>query len=379
MANTLPVSRVVSVDVLLSPKAAATRNFGSMLILGDSNVIPASERIRTYSSISEVMEDFATTTPEYLACVAFFSQSPKPKTVQIGRWTASAETLLDAVKACLEFNSWYGLFVAADRAPEGSERVTVADCEAISQLIEAAKPSRIIAWNTQDEDELSSESTSTLGYRMHKLNLSRTLVAYSSTSKYAAASILGRMSTVNFEGNNTCITLKFKQLPGLAAEGLTTTKANVLSANCVNVFAAYDNDTSILQEGVMSNGYFIDEIHGLDWLQNRVETDLWNLLYTSGTKVGQDEPGMNRLVATVSRSLEQGVTNGLVAPGVWNGDGFGALEPGATLPTGFYVYIQPLDEQAQSDREARKAPPIQCAIKLRGAVHFADVTITVNR
>ena len=73
------------------------------------------------------------------------------------------------------------------------------------------------------------------------------------------------------------------------------------------------------------------------------------------------------------------MTNGLVAPGVWNGSAIGSLQTGDTLSTGYYVYIQPMDEQAQSDREARKAPPIQIAVKLRGAIHFVDVAITVNR
>ena len=73
------------------------------------------------------------------------------------------------------------------------------------------------------------------------------------------------------------------------------------------------------------------------------------------------------------------MTNGLVAPGVWNGSPIGSLQTGDTLSTGYYVYIQPMDEQAQSDREARKAPPIQIAVKLRGAIHFVDVAITVNR
>lgn len=84
-------------------------------------------------------------------------------------------------------------------------------------------------------------------------------------------------------------------------------------------------------------------------------------------------------MATVSKSLEQGVKNWLIAPGVWNGDSFGALKTGDTLATGYYVYIQPFDEQSQSDREARKAPPIQIAVKLKGAIHFVDCTITVNR
>ena len=129
----------------------------------------------------------------------------------------------------------------------------------------------------------------------------------------------------------------------------------------------------------MSGGWFIDETHGLDWQQNRVETDLWNLLYTTTTKIGQDEAGMTAILATINKSLDAGVRNGLIAPGVWNGDSFGSLQKGDTLTSGYYVYIQPLEEQAQSDREARKAPPIKVAIKLRGAVHFIEATLTINR
>lgn len=82
----------------------------------------------------------------------------------------------------------------------------------------------------------------------------------------------------------------------------------------------------------------------------------------------------------VNASLEQGVRNGLIAQnGQWNGTGFGALSKGDTLPSGYYVYIQPMAEQSQSERDARKAPPIQIAVKLAGAIHTVDVSITVNR
>lgn len=88
---------------------------------------------------------------------------------------------------------------------------------------------------------------------------------------------------------------------------------------------------------------------------------------------------MTSILATINKSLDAGVRNGLIAPGVWNGDSFGSLQKGDTLTSGYYVYIQPLEEQAQSDREARKAPPIKVAIKLRGAVHHIDATLTINR
>jgi hypothetical protein len=38
-----------------------------------------------------------------------------------------------------------------------------------------------------------------------------------------------------------------------------------------------------------------------------------------------------------------------------------------------------VDDQDQSEREERKAPPMQIAVKLAGAIHTADVIISINR
>ena len=73
------------------------------------------------------------------------------------------------------------------------------------------------------------------------------------------------------------------------------------------------------------------------------------------------------------------MTNGLIAPGRWNAPGFGELGPGALLANGFYTFAAPVDTQDAALREARQAPLIQIAVKLAGAVHFADVLISVNR
>ena len=86
MAQGLPVSNVVNVDVIMSPVAATGRNFGALLILGTSTVIPVTERIRQYSAIEDIGDDFGVDSPEYEAATIFFSQSPKPTLVYIGRW-----------------------------------------------------------------------------------------------------------------------------------------------------------------------------------------------------------------------------------------------------------------------------------------------------
>lgn len=381
MLQGLPVSNVVNVDVIMSPTAATGRNFGALLILGPSEVIPVTERIRLYSAVEDIGTDFGVTSEEYKAATVFFSQSPAPTQVYVGRWaktiataeTGTPETLLQAVNAVLQFTNWYGLGIAH------TDALVDADVLSVATAIESASVSRILAVTTQDPDTLVTATTTDLASKLKAGSYGRTFCQYSSSSKYAALSAFGRAFTVNFNGNNTTITLKFKQEPVVTYETLTTAQAAALDAKDANVFVYYANDTAIIQQGVMSNGDFFDERHGLDWLQNYVQTNLFNLLYTSTTKIPQTEAGITRLLTNVEQSMDQAVSNGLVAAGIWNGGPIGQVSPGDTLTKGYYVYANPLTTQAQADREKRKAPLIQVACKLAGAVHFADVQINVVR
>lgn len=487
----LSVDRVVNVTINLQPLAASRRNFGVLLIAGASDVISPAERIRTYTGIDGVAADFGVSAPEYLAAELFFSQSPRPAILQIGRWVKTASpavlsggiltaeemamsrwsvitdgslvisvggqshtledldfssaTNLNAVAAAIDAKAasagancfWEGerfrlvskatgttatlnyctdavtgtaiagmlkLTEATGLAPQDGQDaeslkecvveladrgdwygfavadtgITVDEHLAVAQYLQAAAKSRIYAATITDTRVLDSVYTDDLASRAKALKLSRCFVCYSA-NPYAAISALGRAFTVNFSANRSTITLKFKQLPSVQAEGLTESQANTLAAKRCNVFAAYNNDTAILQEGVMSGDAWFDEIHGTDWLQNAVQTELWNLLYQSKTKIPQTNSGVNQEITCIENVLEQAVNNSLVAPGVWNGDGFGQIERGDYLPKGYYVYSEPIELQAQSEREQRKSPPIQCAIKLAGAIHSVDVAINVNR
>lgn len=285
---------------------------------------------------------------------------------------AASSSVLPSVTTALNYSAdWYGL-VIADTAMTDQNHIDV------SALIGSASDSRVYGVTTSASAVLDATSTTDIAYKLKAAGYGRTFCQYSQVP-YAAASAFGRAFTVNFLGNNTTITLKFKQEPGIAAETITAQQADTLKAKNCNVFVRYTNDTAIIQEGVMCNGDFFDERHGLDWLQNYVQNNLWNLLYTSTTKIPQTEAGVTRLVTNIEQSMDQSVNNGLVAPGLWNGGSIGQLAPGDTLTKGYYVYANPLNSQAQADREARKAPVIQVAAKLAGAIHFADVLINVVR
>ncbi|MFN1150089.1 DUF3383 family protein [Serratia liquefaciens] len=386
MTQGLPVSNVVNVDVIMSPTAATGRNFGSLLILGSSTVIPVSERIRLYAAIEDIGDDFGVDSPEYTAALVFFGQSPKPTQVYIGRWaktltsseSASTESAVEAVNACLQYTNWYGL-VIADDVTAGSDVLDADDVIDVANVIEASSLSRIFGVTSGDAGIISSTSTTDVASRLKAGKYARTFIQYSTSSAYAAVSALGRAFTVNFNGSNTTITLKFKQEPTITYETLTVGQAAAVDAKKANVFVYYANDTAILQQGVMANGDFFDERHGLDWLQNYVQTNLFNLLYTSTTKIPQTDAGNTRIMANVEASMDQSVENGLVAPGVWNGGNIGQLSSGDTLTKGYYVYMAALSTQAQADRQARKSVPVQVACKLAGAIHYADVQINVVR
>lgn len=498
MAQGLSVQRVVKVTVNMAPKAAGTRNFGALLIVGASPVIDVKERIRKYTGITGVIEDFGTKSPEYEAASLLFSQEPKPSVLYIGRWAKEASSGLinggvlsaeqqtmenfttvttgafkiaidgnetpksitgldfsqqtnlngvasvigtklgsaasivwDGVRNCFvvtsattgkaskigyatapgsgtDISALLGLTADVASVPvDGIDAETLIDCWSsmlnvsadwyggltaaanvkdddhldVSALIESVEESqsRIYGITITNPQVLDGTITNDLASKLKKLGRKRTFIQYSSSSPYAAASLYGRAFTVNFKANNSTITLKFKQEPGVVAETLTETQATVLESKNCNVFVNYANDTAIIQEGVMSNGYFFDEVHGTDWLQNEVQTRCWNLLYTSKTKIPQTDAGTNQLINQVEGALEAAVNNGLIAPGVWNSDGFGQIERGTMLPKGYYVYAPPISTQSQEDREARKSPPIQAAAKFAGAVHFTDVAVSVNR
>jgi hypothetical protein len=285
----------------------------------------------------------------------------------------AAETPLAAAIALRAHPEWYGLMFAVTTMPTTDEHV------AIANYIEACDPVSIYGYTTQDTAVIDATVTNDIASQMKALGYTRTFGQYSSSSPYACASIFGRAFTVDFEGSNTVITLKFKTEPGVAGEQLTQTRAAALKLKNCNVFVYYSNDVAIIQEGVMASGMFFDERHNTDWLANRVQTDLFNVLYTSPTKIPQTNAGIHILTTTVENALLQGVTNGMIAPGQWNAPGFGQISYGQFLPKGYYVFAPLVETQPQAIREARIAPTIQAAIKLAGAVHKANVIINVNR
>ena len=266
--------------------------------------------------------------------------------------------------------SWYGVTVLG---------AVNADHLAIAAYIEAANTKHIYGVTTQEAGSLVVATTTDIGYQLSALLYNKTLVQYSSSNAYAVVSAMAKIMTVDYTGNNTTITLMYKGEPGITAEALNSTQADALKAKKVNVFVAYNNATAIIQYGVVSSGNYIDVITFTDWLAITLQNALYNLLYTSPTKIPQTDAGTQMLVTTAEAVLAQAVVNGAVAPGTWQSTGFGVISYGDFLPKGYYIYAPPVSMQSSADRAARKSVPIQIAAKLAGAIHEIAMAVTVNQ
>lgn len=282
---------------------------------------------------------------------------------------AALETVTDTLNALQQKNqSWYGVTF--------TKELTEAQVKEAAAWAEAQV--KIFGFTTSASNVLDTAATNDVASYMKSNLYDRTFYIWDDNDPYQIVSAFARAFTVNFNEQNSTITLKFKQLPGTSPVTITESQRQALVSKNCNYYT-YFGDSAMLAEGVMGSGKFFDECHGLDWLQNAIETNVFGYLFTRTTKVPQTDKGVAAIVQQVEKACQDGVRNGLLAAGQWNGMDLGEVKSGDFLPKGFYVYAQPVAQQNQSDREARKAPPIQVIAKGGGAIHFADITVTFER
>lgn len=263
-------------------------------------------------------------------------------------------------------------FVAVEFADTS---ITDTQLIAVSAATEADQ-NHFHAITTQEASVLDSTSTTDIAYLLQQLAYKYTVVQYSSTSPYAVASLMGRILTTDFNANNSTIILDFKGEPGIVPEYLTDTQFQALKAkNCV-VFTEMDNNTAIIRNSVTPSGLYFDSVYNALWFKDEIQNDVYNLMYTSPTKIPQTDPGMHLIQTVIEAACAKAVNNGYLAPGVWNSQGFGTLNQGDFLPKGYYVYAPPVATQNAADRQARKTVTFQVAGKEAGGV--VDVAISVN-
>lgn len=189
----------------------------------------------------------------------------------------------------------------------------------------------------------------------------------------------GRAFSVNFRGSNTSQTMNLKQLATITPDlGISQTLYTQADTAGVDLYVSYDGVPSVFSTG---GNEFFDNVYSDLALKFALETAGFNFLRQTNTKVPQTEQGMNGLKNAYAQVCERFIRNGCVAPGSWtSSETFGDPETfrNNILTRGYYIYSLPIVQQDSVEREQRKAPLVQIAIKRAGAIHTSDVIVLVN-
>lgn len=196
-----------------------------------------------------------------------------------------------------------------------------------------------------------------------------------------AAAYASRALSTNYNAPGSVQTMNLKTLAGVTPDQTITEtfKANALG-NGVEIYPAIGNPNNgyLLISGA---NQFFDVVYGEDWFSFAVQTALFNILATTGSKIAQTETGMSQLKAGILNVCAQAVVNGFVAAGSWTAAtpfGNPADFVRCIADTGYYVYSQPIASQSPAQRVTRVAPTIQVGLKLAGAVQSIVCNVFVN-
>lgn len=377
MSNQLDITNVITISLSAAQTGLGEYNVNNLAIFtsepSESGVGDLGYKI--YKAPKEVGVDYGTDSITYKMALSVFAQTPNILNgdgyLVVIPFASSSETLATAINRAESLVQFFGILSTKDYDAEEINAAAAVVQTMNKMLFTVSNDASDIAADGSFHDiaEAKYDKTRCLAY------LSDTTL----DAKLMAAAYAGRALSTAFEGSNTTSTMHLKDLVGITADPTMTQTQLNLCQNCgadcyVNIAGVAKTFTS------GTNGYF-DQVYNRCWFLGALEVAGFNALAKVSTKVPQTEPGMTILKGAYRLVCERAVRNGYVAPGAWNSpDRFGDVE--AMLrnieEVGYYLYSLPINQQAQTEREARKAPLIQIAIKEAGAIHSSNVLVYIN-
>lgn len=389
MSNELSLSNVINVTLVPSASGLSEFNTANLLLLSTDTPIQAfgeNEEFRVYRSASVVGQDFGVDTLTAKMANAIFSQAPNILSNSGALIIGLKGATESQAEAFARLNSkvlFCGFMttdtIANDIAANYEDESSSASVEeaTVSSLVNAENNKiNFVVSNVQSDIEGAFK-----GIKDATLRKTRCLF-YGGTeteAKIMMASYASKAMSTIFEGSNTTQTMHLKPLTGVVADPvMTETLLGKCKDNGVDTYISIAGIACVFSTG--KNGFF-DEVFNELWFVNALQVAGFNALRKTNTKIPQTEAGMTTLKSFYTEVCVRGVNNGFIAPGSWtSSDTFGdpTTFKNSIASFGYYVYSLPVSQQTQADREERKAPLVQIAVKAAGAIHSTNILININ-
>ena len=283
---------------------------------------------------------------------------------------SAAETVSASLTALQDLDpSWYS-FLFSKEVRDGA---TINGEDAILAAAAWAEPRTKAFGNISNDANVLIDGVDTdIASKLTALGYDRTFTDYASVTnvdQYSAASVFGRIATVDFGDINSTITMKFKQLPGIVTENITGSQWATLQTKRGNSYIDVGGN-AMYAESFMHGSIFLDDLVNIDWLTNAIQTNVFGRLYTSTTKVPKTDIGGATLEQQVILAFDEARNNGMIAPG--------EDVDGNFLPKGYITRVQPVAD-IPAGGPVRQGPTISAIALLAGAIHGIQINVTLER
>jgi hypothetical protein len=223
---------------------------------------------------------------------------------------------------------------------------------------------KLFAYTTNQADSKNlapATDTTSIMAKLKALNYDRTFGVWSEDD-YPEAAWVGK----NAPKDPGSITWKFKNVNGIVADNLTSTEKGNITGTVDSIHKNGNVYTTIggiamFEEGIVASGEFIDIMHGTDWIQVRIQENVFYLL-TNEDKIPFTDKGAQQIVTQIEQILTLAVNNGILKN-----------DPAPT------VTVPKVADIIAADKAARFLQNVKFEGQYQGAVHKVKIegTLTV--
>jgi Protein of unknown function (DUF3383) len=293
------IDEVVTMTISRDSVGVTRADFGTILILGNSKP-DLDPNLKSYFSLSEVVEDFETDKLEYIIASKIFAQNIKPDKIVIAQvHSDDSETFVQAYnRISLNYgNSFYGVVLTSQ---------VETDILAITAVVQTQK--KLLALVSNDPG-VKINADGNILKQLKTFNYSKSFLVYTDILDYVNAAWLGRMLPIE-PGSATWA---FKSLVGIAGTSLlNASNRAAIKENSGNYYMTLAG-SDVTFQGTVISGEYIDVIHGIDWMESFIQENIIQLL-KSVPKIPMNNAGIGLVENSLNASLEECVARGIINP-----------------------------------------------------------------
>ena len=404
----MPLSSPFQVTSAARAQRSTAGIFGQVLLLARSdgpfdqaNTDYTTRRVKSYATYDDIVATnaWAEASAVAEAAQAYFAQGPNVPPLFVGLWDSRAdidtqttgnqtESVSVALAAINDLNPRLYFVVVDKNIFEATESgVTDPDLGTIATWC-ASNHKRLLL-DTGGSDVLSaSETTSTMAsFGAASYTHAATIHADLSgtpVDRYAAVAEAGKLAQVNWAIATTFINPKFTRLSGITAVDIDDDDAIVIDSKKGNIYTiAGVNRRPLLYPGLVTcDNQWLDTNYLADWLRYQAQEALERKFYQS--VIPYSTRGESIVTGVVDGVMSRVVDSGALVPGRVSEETRQEIEQvtgqshDGYLTAGYLVYMQPVDEAAETLQAARQFPPIYGWGHASEVVNGVDVSFIVD-